>query len=290
MVTMIFFASIAMARVSPSRASESLMIFAMRLAVAQLADGSSRMSVNRPLESMTWAGRSASMTAPPAAALIDADRGRAGIFEVNGPFSQGQERPAWNRALHGRDEESSAAKAGRGADAGDIDVKMVAVANTVARDRGGGYDDRDVGSVGELGDGDRVGEFGEHGSEGIDGGGEGAAVAGAFESVHKSETGEDVGAFAADARDVGDFDGEGVGRSDNQEGHQGEQSQGDASLEPVGPSACAPPLNGAAFCDGRSVVLERIMTYPTANNPIVRMGRSSPIIAGMRPRLVVSRT
>ena len=58
-----FFGSTAIA-LPPVSPSASLMIFAIVLAVDHEADGSSTTSVKRPL-SMKWAGRSASITAPP---------------------------------------------------------------------------------------------------------------------------------------------------------------------------------------------------------------------------------
>src|SRR5205085_11837457 len=84
-------------------------------------------------------------------ALDDADVRVARVFDDNRAFGQREDAAAGERALHRRDEEPAPFEAAGGADAGGVDVHVVAVPHAVAGDGGRQRDDRDVLHLGELG-------------------------------------------------------------------------------------------------------------------------------------------
>ena len=129
---MMFFPSIAVARISPLLDSESLMILAIRLAVPQLEEYSSRISVNRPPASMTSRREIGFHDRPAGGGANDADRWRAGVFDRDRTLGQRQQWSAGKRTLHRRHKQPSAVEAGGGADAGNVHIQMIAIARAGA--------------------------------------------------------------------------------------------------------------------------------------------------------------
>jgi hypothetical protein len=128
------------------------------------------------------------------------------------PLGERDERGVGRRPAHRADEQPPAAEAGGRAVADDVDVELVALADAVGRDRRHHRDDGDVLGGPELADGDGVVELGEQLAELVDGGRVVAAVAGAVQPDHESGADDEVSPLPRQARDVGDLDGQRVGR------------------------------------------------------------------------------
>ena len=199
-----FFGSSATARISPSAASASLIVLAIVLAVVQSAAGSWRISVNRPLGSITCAGMSASITAPP---LTTPTVGVLGSSICTGALGHREDAAVGDGAGHRGDEQPAALEALGGALAHDVDVEWspsrTPLPGTLALSSTRATLSTLPSSLTVVGSA----KLREHPRQGLDGRQVVPAVAGPFEPDDQAEAGQDVGPLAAEARDVGDLDG-----------------------------------------------------------------------------------